>query len=554
MENNDALGETGLTSLHKALLEMLSARQYDGSRSPEDYLYVIYARRSTDTGEKQQQSLGDQLTECKLAAERHGLRVAKIYTESESAKTSGIRPVFREMMDAVRSGKYDGIIAWAPDRLARNMREGGEIIDLLDDGTIKDMRFAAFPFENNGNGKMLLGLNFVMAKQWVDNHAINVKRAISHRTLEGVSLGRAKHGYYKDGQGRMRPDAENWALIKGVFERRLQNRSLKDIAEWLEKEGYPLRTVHGQRLKVKIDVAFISALLQETTYTGLMMYGDDIVDLRKLYDFDPLITEEDFARVTGIEGVKKHLKATRVIKDKGIKANLLRHMVICEGCEEPLAPTITTKPKQNKKYFYLRCDTPGCRNERKNIRAKVIVDSAIEFLAAHTIVNEKSYKSFASEMRRLAVTREEDITNKIRGLEQRKRGAANGIEKLKEIVTDTEDKTVRRMYEPDLKKRRAELKIIEQTLAKVRDEKEALSTNIITYEQFVELTQTLAEKLKKGMRMSDLDFVLRKLFSNFYVDGKKVTKITQNSPFRELCAVSDSDMVTPPGVEPGLSD
>ena len=551
---NDAEQADSLSPLHRALVEMLGQQQNSGPRAPEDYRYVIYVRKSTDDPKKQPQSLGDQLTACKALAEQNNLFVARIYTESVSAKVSGMRPVFKEMIEAIVEGKYDGIIAWAPDRLARNMREGGALIDLMDDKTIKDLRLVTLPFVNSGDGKMILGLNFVLAKQWVDTHSASVKRSVDQRTVEGVLLGKAKHNYYKNGYGHLQPDAENWTLIKGAFERRLESpsHSLKDIAEWLKREGYPLKTVNGQRPRVKVNVTFVSKLLQETTYVGLLIYGDKIVDLRKLCpDFLPLISEKDFSRMTGVEGVKKYLKATQGLKKDGIKANLLRGLVICEDCGESLGPSITTKPKQRKEYFYFRCDTPGCPNRMVNLKAKTIVDFTVAFLASHSIASPEGYDSFVKEMKRLSVLKKEEINNRIRGLEQRKRGIMGRIEQMKGVIADdTIKKTIRKMYEPDLKNYRIELKQVESDLRVIRETKDALASNIVTYDHFVELAQDLVKKLQLGLTMKELDFILRKLFSNFYAKGKKVTKVTQNSPFRELCGSQDSAMVTPQGVEP----
>lgn len=106
----------------------------------EGLRYVIYARKSTDTAEKQERSIGDQIYECKALAERLGLRWVEVIHEEKSATVSDKREKFRTMLDGIRAGKYDGIISWAPDRLARNMKEGGEIIDMLDHGDIQDLR------------------------------------------------------------------------------------------------------------------------------------------------------------------------------------------------------------------------------------------------------------------------------------------------------------------------------------------------------------------------------------------------------------------------------
>ncbi len=542
--------ETPLSGLLGAVLEMLHTK---GDEIDEaDYKYVIYIRKSTDDERKQQQTLSDQLKACQDLATRNNLNVVNIFTESHSAKISGARPVYRKMIDGIVAGDYHGIIAWAPDRLARNMREGGEIIDLLDEGTIKNLCFPSYIFANTAEGKMVLGMSFVLAKQWVEGHSRTVKRAVTDRTLEGMNLGRVKHGYFHDSKKHMLPDGENWELIKGVFDKRLEGYTLNEIADWLKKEGYPRKTEHGQRKSVVIDDAFISGILKETAYAGIFIHADQAVDLREHYDFLPMISEEDFYKVAGIKNLKKRLVALRAKSKKEIKANLLRGMVLCQDCGEPLAPTITTKPKQKKEYFYFRCDTPGCANFKINIRAGVILDAAYKLLDENPIPAESGHKHFKEEMARLAVEKQKSLTNEIRGAEQRKHHALDKIELVKKVIETNAEKEVQAVYGPELKKLRQDVKDVELELKQLRKQKDALTTSVATFDEFVELTQNLSQRLRNMRDMGELDYALRKLFSNFTVKGKKVTNVTQNSLFRELCAVPNSGMVTPRGVEPRL--
>lgn len=85
--------------------------------------YVLYARKSTDNSKNQVRSIDDQIAKCKQLAERLGIHIANIIIEKKSAKVPGKRPLFRAMLKDIRKGKYDGILAWHPDRLARNTHD-----------------------------------------------------------------------------------------------------------------------------------------------------------------------------------------------------------------------------------------------------------------------------------------------------------------------------------------------------------------------------------------------------------------------------------------------
>jgi site-specific DNA recombinase len=123
--------------------------------------YALYVRKSTDDPERQIRSIPDQIDECLKLASRMGLTIiGDPLEEKKSAKLPHLRPVFTQMLREVEDGKYDGILAWHPDRLARNMLEGGTIIDMLDQEILKDLKFVSHHFTNDPNGKMLLGMAF----------------------------------------------------------------------------------------------------------------------------------------------------------------------------------------------------------------------------------------------------------------------------------------------------------------------------------------------------------------------------------------------------------
>src|ERR1700731_1813717 len=96
--------------------------------------YFIYCRKSSEAEDRQVLSLDSQLSTLQRTfGERPDIEVAAIYEEAFSAKAPG-RALFNEMVARIERGDAQGIIAWAPDRLARNSIDGGRVVYLLDQG------------------------------------------------------------------------------------------------------------------------------------------------------------------------------------------------------------------------------------------------------------------------------------------------------------------------------------------------------------------------------------------------------------------------------------
>jgi DNA invertase Pin-like site-specific DNA recombinase len=147
--------------------------------------YALYARKSTQGEEQQERSIKDQVDECMervIVPEK--LNLVRTIKEEFSAKEPDTRDKFKTLLDDIRKGKITGIVAWHPDRLARNMKDAGEIIDMLDTGLLKDLKFPTATFENNPTGKMMLGISFVLSKQYSEHLSESVTRGNRRATEE----------------------------------------------------------------------------------------------------------------------------------------------------------------------------------------------------------------------------------------------------------------------------------------------------------------------------------------------------------------------------------
>ena len=102
--------------------------------------YCLYARKSSESDERQAMSIDSQIKEMTDLAKKGNLIIREVRQESHSAKESGQRPVFMQLLNDIRNGKFNGILTWAPDRLSRNAGDLGMLVDLMDQEKLLQIR------------------------------------------------------------------------------------------------------------------------------------------------------------------------------------------------------------------------------------------------------------------------------------------------------------------------------------------------------------------------------------------------------------------------------
>ncbi|MBI3573104.1 MAG: recombinase family protein [Candidatus Kerfeldbacteria bacterium] len=163
--------------------------------------FCLYARKSSEDDERQALSIDSQIKEMLDRAKLEKMKVKDVRQESYSAKQSGQRPVFNELLTDIRKGTFNGILTWAPDRLSRNAGDLGILVDLMDSGHLEAIRTHGQTFTNTPNDKFLLMILCSQAKLENDNRGENVKRGLRAKAQMGFRPGMTPLGYLNEPDG-----------------------------------------------------------------------------------------------------------------------------------------------------------------------------------------------------------------------------------------------------------------------------------------------------------------------------------------------------------------
>jgi len=237
--------------------------------------YCLYARKSTESEEKQVLSIESQVKEMLQLAEKENLNVVEIRRESHSAKAVGQRQIFNETLADIRRERFNGILTWAPDRLSRNAGDLGSLVDLMDQKLLLEIRTYGQRFTNSPNEKFLLMILGSQAKLENDNKTLNVKRGLKTRAEMGLRPSIAPTGYLNekrlDRKCEVIVDPQRAPTIRQMFERvAFEKWSGRKLFHWLKFE-LNFRTKNNHHL----SLANIYRILQNSFYYGVFEYPEN---------------------------------------------------------------------------------------------------------------------------------------------------------------------------------------------------------------------------------------------------------------------------------------
>lgn len=308
-------------------------------------------------------------------AERDRLEVVAIRRESHSAKDTGQRPVYNELLGDIRAGKFTGIITWAPDRLSRNAGDLGAIVDMMDQGYLQEIRTHGQTFTNSPNEKFLLMILGSQAKLENDHRGVNVRRGLKTRVEMGLWPGMAPIGYLDqkemDKKGQKILDPDRAPVIKQMFEKVAYDKwSGRRVYHWL---------LHEINFKTKgnktLSLSGVHRVLDNTFYYGRFEFPKDSGNWYE-GKHKPIITQTLFERA------QEQLRRDNIVKIN--KEFAFTKLMTCGMCESGVCAQ--EKYKQLKdgthaKYVYYGCSRGKDRHcKNKYIREEELIAQLVKII------------------------------------------------------------------------------------------------------------------------------------------------------------------------------
>ncbi len=312
-------------------------------------VYFLYARKSSESEDRQVQSIDDQTNRMKELAQSLGITIKEVLTEAKTAKKPYCRPVFTEMLERIEKGEAQGILCWQINRLSRNPIDSGTLSWMLQQGALKSIQTIDRQYLPDDN-VLLFNVESGMANQFIIDLRKNSKRGMEGKADRGWLPSRAPLGYFNDViEHTIIEDKQRFALVRRMWDLMLTGNYTPQQIRQIANKEWGFRTPKTKRDGgVELANSVMYKMFTNIFYTGSFTWAG------KVYtgNHKAMITLEEYDRVQVILGKKgKPRSQTHEFAYTGVMK--------CEVCGSMYTASEKTKIVKStgelKTYVYYHC-------------------------------------------------------------------------------------------------------------------------------------------------------------------------------------------------------
>lgn len=321
---------------------------------------ALYIRVSTEEQARNGYSLGAQLEDLKLYAQRHHYTVIDVYADegASARKRPFKRKEFQRLMEDVKQNRIDVIVFIKLDRWFRSVADYYKAQEILDKYSIQWETTQEQYNTTTTNGRLMLNIKLAVAQNESDMTSDRIKFVFSQKMARGeVCSGSVPLGYKIVNKHIVKSDQSY--IIEDLYQHYLQHHSLGEALRYLQHQ-----------YNIDMHPESVKRLLTTELFTGRAHGNDNYAE--RIIDDD---TWNAVQNIIKSNGNIKYPPSGRIYLFSGL--------LICPECGRKLAVVSSQLNKNGSRYVYYRCPAyhqSHCCTNSKNYPEKRVEEALLNTL------------------------------------------------------------------------------------------------------------------------------------------------------------------------------
>ena len=398
----------------------------------------IYIRVSTFDQAREGFSLREQEERLKEFCKFKRYNIYKVYQDAGISAKNDKRPAYQEMIEDVKKGNINVIVALKLDRLTRSVYDIEKLMKFVNDYECDIDCMADESNTTTSNGRMVMRIMTSVSQNEIEKCSERTKFGMAGAIKNGHIPNRTGLGFKRENK-KLVPDPLTKDIIVRIFDLYLEGKSHQAIANIYNKEK-----VLG---KTNWYDSTIQKILSNELYKGDYVNGKRTKHPTYYENvIEPIVSKEKWESC-------QYQKLRNARHYERTATYLFTNKLKCSKCGNFLGGHATTKTN-GKKYYYYKCNT--CKTYFNEIDIEKELKAFMLELAKHDDLINNYYTPFIkSKLEDKTEDYKKEIKDLDKQLDRIKTAYIKGVVKLEDF-----DKEIKHIeyQKSDLEKRQKEQK------------------------------------------------------------------------------------------------
>ena len=301
----------------------------------------IYIRVSTFDQAREGFSLGEQEERLKEFCKFKRYNIYKVYQDAGISAKNDKRPAYQEMIEDVKKGNINVIVALKLDRLTRSVYDIEKLMKFVNDYECDIDCMADESNTTTSNGRMVMRIMTSVSQNEIEKCSERTKFGMAGAIKNGHIPNRTGLGFKRENK-KLVPDPLTKDIIVRIFDLYLEGKSHQAIANIYNKEK-----VLG---KTNWYDSTIQKILSNELYKGDYVNGKRTKHPTYYENvIEPIVSKEKWESC-------QYQKLRNARHYERTATYLFTNKLKCSKCGNFLGGHATTKTN-GKKYYYYKCNT-----------------------------------------------------------------------------------------------------------------------------------------------------------------------------------------------------